>query len=193
MCDVCWKVRSLSGRAPGGSRGGEIQLLLKAGSSLHHCTVWIFPWTFRAGSFQWGLYPLYFLRVRNPPGAGAVRRALLFTTTSQRAWFVLTASFPSSVERSVIASSHKLLPALPFYHLQPFSCDTGPINLVRTISPHWVLAASPGSSTFCIISSASSDSEWLSQTERGLWWGLIKLWAGGQGGSWRWMGFGTQG
>lgn len=185
MCDGCWKVRSLSGRAPGGSGGEEIQLLLTASSSLHHCTVRIFPWMYRVGSFQWGLHPLYFLRVRNPPGAGAVRRALSFTTTSQRAWFVLTASFPSSIDRSVIASSHKLLPVLPFYHLQPFSCDTGPINLVRTIFPHWVLAALPGSSAFCIISSASSDSEWLSQNEWGLQWGLIKLWAGGRGGSCR--------
>ena len=99
----------------------------------------LFPWTYRAGSFQRGLC--------HPTSRGSGIR-LVLGLCGEPSWlqhprelgFVLTASFSSSIEKSVIASSHKLLPALPFYRLQPFSCDTGPINLVRTISPHWVLS-----------------------------------------------------
>ena len=53
--------------------------------SFHGCS--------KAGSFQWSLYPLHFLRITKPLGAGAVRRGPLFAITSRRAWFCFDGIF----------------------------------------------------------------------------------------------------
>ena len=154
----------------------------------------VFPWTYRAGTFQRGMRHSAFrgwgirlvLGLYGEPCCSQHPRELDF---------VLTVSFSSSFEKSVIASSHKLLPALPFYHLQPFSCDTGPINLVRTISPYWVLGCLARlfrllHHLLCFLWLRVAQPEW-----KGAAVGCNQTLVGGGGcrGSWRWMGFGTQG